>query len=72
MVDQDGHRFGGGALLDQTISGKDLVMSKADRLEFEERRAKLDHWGKLSLDHCIMYGLTSKSKWLAEQREKEE
>ena len=47
-------------------------MSKADRLEFEERRAKLDHWGKLSLDHCIMYGLTSKSKWLAEQREKEE
>lgn len=47
-------------------------MTKADRMEFDKRRFALDYWARLSLDNCLYYGLTSKSKWLAEQRSKEE
>ena len=45
-------------------------MTKADRIEFDKRRDALDHWARLTLDTCLNYGLTSKSKWLAEQRSK--
>lgn len=48
-----------------------MGMTKADRLEFDQRRNALDHWAQLTLDSCLQYGLTSKSKWLAEQREKD-
>ena len=47
-------------------------MTKADRIEFDKRRDALDHWARLTLDNCLQYGLTSKSKWLAEQRSKQE
>lgn len=47
-------------------------MTKADRMEFDKRRGALDYWARLSLDYCLNYGLTGKSKWLAEQRSKEE
>lgn len=48
-----------------------MGMTKADRLEFDQRRNALDHWERFSLDTSLDYGLTSKSKWLAKQRAKE-
>jgi len=56
--------------IDNLVGG--LAMTKADRIEFDKRRDALDHWARLSLDTCLNYGLTSKSKWLAKQRSKEE
>lgn len=47
-------------------------MTKADRIEFEERRAKLDYWRQLSLDNLLAYGLTSKRKFLESERAKEQ
>lgn len=52
------------------LTERQLTMTKLDRQEFDRRRDALDHYAKLALDHCLMYGLTSKSKWLAEQRAK--
>lgn len=46
-------------------------MTKADRLEFEVRLAKLDHYARLAVEQCLAYGLTSKRKFLDEQRGKE-
>lgn len=46
-------------------------MTKADRLEFDQRFNALDYWNQLAVQQCIEYGLLSKSAWLKEQREKE-
>lgn len=43
-------------------------MTKADRMEFEERLAKLDHYRKLAIETCLHYGLTTKRAELAKLR----
>lgn len=43
-------------------------MTKDDRLEFDLRLAKLDHYTRMAVEKCIAYGLTSKKAFLEEQR----
>lgn len=48
-----------------------MSLSKADKAEYETRLSGLDHWRKLSHEQCLAYGLTSKRKFLSEERAKE-
>lgn len=43
-------------------------MTKADRIEFDNRLHALPHYQRVAIEHCLNYGLTSKSKELAQMR----